>query len=242
MLERNRSFPYYQLTWKETIPTKAFVPFRPLSLCFVIGGCRMLALVTVIAQRISRPGEDVSQKRERIMNWTRGRVLLTYEDVQPGRGAVRLFEHGAIVRAAVLDELTNLGLSVATMEHAQAAQELARIAAREFAEGDKRVKWLDLIWVGGSRPTRGLPDIRIVPRTPQSSAAMVVSINLMQLFKRISWSPADEREDQSIEAPKRPRTPTKKASKAGALRKPKRVPAKLAPRSSATARGRNVRA
>jgi hypothetical protein len=55
-----------------------------------------------------------------------------------------------------------------------------------------------------------LPDVRVEPTKLETHWAVAISVNLTQLFARLQWSAADEREDESVEAPKRTRTPKKK--------------------------------
>lgn len=161
----------------------------------------MLVSIADIAKRLSRRG-DIAQVRERLMNWTRSGALSAINRRLLGKGIPRLFEHGAIVHASVFNQLTDMKFDVVGWEHAIMAREIAREAARRWAQGERREQWLEITWTAGNPfSVRGLPKVRIGPAL-DPRAAGVIHVNLSQMFQRIAWSDADELADASMEIPK----------------------------------------
>jgi hypothetical protein len=166
----------------------------------------MLVSVGDITKRLCRLGEDAAQVRERIAHWSRSGVLPAINRRYLSKGTPRLFEHGAIVRAAVLNQLTDMDIDPTSWKYTRSACEQARDAAREWACGNQQKYWLQITWtVGRTFSLRGLPELRVGEITPDPVVAGVVLVNLTQIFQRIGWTAADEREDESMEVPKRTR-------------------------------------
>jgi hypothetical protein len=169
----------------------------------------LLVSVADIAKRLyprdDQDADKVREKlRERIMHWTRSGTLGAFNAEMLGKGTPRLFEHGSIVRAAVLSQMTDMGVDCTTWEHALMACEQAREAARLWANGDTRPRWLEIKWIAGHPfSVRGLPEVieRVGDRDDPTLSGVVL-INLKQMFQGIAWTPQDELEDESLEAPK----------------------------------------
>jgi hypothetical protein len=131
------------------------------------------------------------------------------ENAPYGHASPRLFEHGAIVKAAALAEM---GFDVVGWPHARLAQSHVREAAGQYAKADQagQPRWLDIEWEG---KFHAMPRLRTEAR-PEVEA---LSIDLRALFERIGWSVADEKADESLEAPKLKRKKRKAATLAAPM-------------------------
>jgi hypothetical protein len=168
----------------------------------------MLVTVSDITNRLCRPGDDHAAMRERIMHWSRSDVLLAYNRRRLGKGTPRLFEHGAIVLAALLSQLTDMNFDVTGWGHVHMACDQVRDAARAWAGGNHRQRWLEITWtVGNPFSVRGLPEIRFGKDSTDPKLAGAVLVNLTQIFQRIGWNAADEQADKSVEIPQQTRSP-----------------------------------
>ena len=175
----------------------------------------MLVTVADIVKRLCpRGGDEAARLKERVMHWARKRVLETYSG-DPGKGAPRLFEHGAIPQVAFLRELAEMGFEVIGWQHVLDGCRKVREAARYYAHADQKGRyepqWLDIEWEG--RQFRGLPRLRTQPSHDNPAVTVRLSVNLGQIFGRLAWDVTDETADESLEIPERRRSPPRKSAK-----------------------------
>jgi DNA-binding transcriptional MerR regulator len=72
--------------------------------------------VRAIAHLIADSAADEEKVFERIRHWTRERLLVTAQGMHPGTGYKRLYDPSVVQTARVLNLLTELGVSMRTLE------------------------------------------------------------------------------------------------------------------------------
>jgi hypothetical protein len=155
------------------------------------------SLVTRICQRPS----EFQTVLERVRHWTRNELLVTGA-FQVGRGRSRNFAPSCVVEAALLNELTNSGIGVVAWAMTDALL-AARVAAEDWAGGDHRPRWLQLIFT--TPPTRQRPgQMTVLPHVerlelvwPPGEATTIV-IDVAAILTRLKWGPDDEEADRRM--------------------------------------------
>lgn len=72
--------------------------------------------VRAIAHLIADSASDEERVFERIRHWTRERLLVPAHGMHPGTGNKRLYDPSVVQKARVLNLLTELGVSMRTLE------------------------------------------------------------------------------------------------------------------------------
>jgi hypothetical protein len=174
--------------------------------------------VEEIADRICPLSKDWEAVRERVRYWARSGILTPWGGVAPGKGRARLFERAAVIDAALLSALLDLGLTGLGGEALPYVRALVQEAAHAWAQGDRRARWVEIL--PGAKtafPHVNKPQVTL-------TAAGSVLVNLTPLFARLAWSAADEEiaENEAAEAGKQPAAKKRQAKGAPPRRKTRR--------------------
>lgn len=70
-----------------------------------------------IAERVRRPGEQLQTAIDRVRNWTKEGFLSVVGDKNPGIGRARKYSKNALLEAALLDMLSDAGMTAAGTAH-----------------------------------------------------------------------------------------------------------------------------
>jgi DNA-binding transcriptional MerR regulator len=92
-----------------------------------------------LVERIAKRGQSKAALNERIRHWTRERLLSPIGKRNPGTGRHRTYHDTALLDAALLNELADMGLQIGTMRKAlAAAQQLHTEWGKAKAKQGKR--------------------------------------------------------------------------------------------------------
>jgi hypothetical protein len=171
---------------------------------------------SLVARVCPRRSPDFALVRERVRHWVREELFIMGA-MYVGRGRSRDFSRRCVLEAALFNELADLGIPVAAWSLTDAKVEIIE-AGERWAEGDRRQRWLQLVFQrpsskrkkvltfkdGRRHQTTLLPKITAYPHIDQlkifrspGTAAMVV-IDITALLKRVKWSRADEEADRKM--------------------------------------------
>jgi hypothetical protein len=144
-----------------------------------------------LVDRICSRDDNRAAVAERVRHWSRVGVLLPAGG-PPGKGRPRFFEPATIVDAALLNGLADIGYPVISREMLLAC-ELARQAAREWAHGDRRQRWLELAWVKSTTFSANcVPFIHVDRLQPKPGTQAAIILNLTAILARVNWTASDE--------------------------------------------------
>jgi hypothetical protein len=157
-------------------------------------------LNTLVRRIIMRPS-DFELVRERVRHWARNELLVTGA-FRVGRGRSRNFAPSCVVEAALLNELTDSGIGVVAWAMTDALL-AARIAAEDWAGGDHRPRWLQLIFT--TPPTRQrsgrmtvLPHVERLELVWPPGEATTIVIDVAAILTHLKWGPDDEDADRRM--------------------------------------------
>jgi hypothetical protein len=140
--------------------------------------------VSQIVKRIAKPGQSKAALNERIRHWTRERLLSPIGKRNPGTGRHRTYYDTALLDAALLNELADMGLQIGTMRKA------VRVASQAHSEWGKAKaaegKRLFLTIYFGS-PTHTEPYLHYEDGNPlEPKFGTLITFDLTRLFRLLA--------------------------------------------------------
>jgi hypothetical protein len=124
---------------------------------------------------------------ERLKHWSRRKLIASFER-HPGTGRHRQYDIGVLIDAAVLSELTDVGLQVVSLDYVPYALKHAREAAQTWlrARSRKETVSLFLLIERGSGKPENVRVVDTISTDPKLESLLIV--NLARVFARIKWS------------------------------------------------------
>ena len=137
--------------------------------------------VSEIVERIAKPRRSKAVLNERIRHWTRERLLSPIGKRNPGTGRHRSYHDTAVLDAALLNELADMGLQISTMRKAlAAAQQLHSEWGKAKAKEGKRF-FLSIYF-----PTEIPPYLHFGDGNPlETDFEALIVFDLTRLFARL---------------------------------------------------------